>query len=133
MYYLRSDHFYLPQGIAPAPPQPAPGPPHPEDAEGIVDWVYANQEHDLSTHEGCGQFIEACCTALHDYNSEAWMHDKRTPPQNNYNGHAVDAVQCIAGQYYGMYDLIHDSVSDNAAPCFNRVGDPNPANAYYPA
>jgi hypothetical protein len=130
--FLFDDFGELATGEAPA-PEPEPGPPTPEDAASIVFWVYETQEHDLSTHEGCGQFVEAACQALHDYNSPSWMHDKRTPPQNSYNGHAVDACQCIAGPYYGMYDLIHSSVSPEATPCFNRVGDPNPPNAYYPA
>jgi hypothetical protein len=131
------DDVHLPLAAAepgPGPePEPPAGPPTPEDAASIVQWVYETQDHDLSTHEGCGLFVEACCTALHDYNTEAWMHDHREPPQNQYNHHAVDACQCIAGPYYGMYDLIHDSVSPNASPCFNYVGPPNPHNACYPA
>lgn len=118
---------------APTAPAPGPEPPPESDPLTLIQAVYATGEHDLSTKEGCGRFTEACCTSLHDHNSEAWMHDKRTPPQNNYNGHAVDAIQCIAGQYYGMWDIIHSSVSPDASPCFNLAGPPNPGNAFYPA
>lgn len=125
------DFGELPLTVAP-PPEPDP-PPVESDPLTLIQAVYATGAHDLSTKEGCGQFTEACCTSLHEHNSEAWMHDARTPPQNNYNGHAVDAIQCIAGQYYGMWDIIHSSVSPDASPCFNLAGPPNPGNAFYPA
>lgn len=117
--------------VVPVPPEPIK--PVETDPLSLIQAVYATGEHDLSTKEGCGQFVEACCTSLHENNNAGWMHDKRVPPQNSYNSHAVDAIQCIAGQYYGMWDIIHSSVSPDAAPCFNLAGPPNPQNACYPA
>ena len=117
--------------VAPA-PGPEPPPVAATDPWGIISEVYATGDYDLSTHDGCGQFTEACCTQLHERNNVMWGHFKKNPGQNQYNGHAVDAVQCLAGEFEGGWDIIHDSVSSMAQPAFNRVGPSDPAIWYYP-
>ena len=117
------------------PPEPeTPAPPDIEatDPEEIIHEVYANTNHDLATHDGCGAFTEDCCTALHDNDNELWGHIRKQEGQNQYNGHAVDAVYLLAGEGAGVYDIIHDSVSPTASPSFNwkDAGDPN--LWYYP-
>jgi hypothetical protein len=133
--YLMTDDFYLsdtPSEVTPPNP-PAEGPPNAQDPAGIINWVYASGSYDLSTHDGCGLFTEACTTALHDWNNQMWGHIKKTGAQNQYNGHAVDALQCLAGPFAGIWDIVHDSVSPNATPAFNYKGIPDPALWYYPA
>lgn len=84
------------------------------------------------TEEGCGRFTEACCAALHEINPQ-WGHIKKVGAQNQFNGHAVDAIQLLAGEQKGIYDIIVDSESPNAKPSFNRKGDPEPALFFFPA
>lgn len=115
---------------APAPPDPMPTPPA-TDPEGIIHEVYATGLYNLGTHEGCGEFTEACCTALHERDSSMWGHIKKNPGQNQYNGHAVDAVMLLAGEGCGIFDIVLDSVSPNAAPAYNYKGEPEPELWYY--
>jgi len=130
--YLRVDDFHLQPAAPPPSPGPSPFPPSNNPQE-IIEWVYAQGNHDLSTHEGCGVFTESCCISLHDYNNQMWGHIRKNPGQNQYNGHAVDAIQCLAGEFNGIWDIIHDSVSPNATPAFNHKGPADPALWYYPA
>lgn len=120
----------------PTPPDPGPGPTPPQpiatDPEGIINEVYATGQYDLATHDGCGQFTEACCTELHTRHSSMWGHIKKTGGQNQYNGHAVDAVYLLAGEGAGVYDIIHDSVSPNASPAYNWKDPGDPNLWYYP-
>src|SRR5262245_10608061 len=134
------DDVHLVTATTPPPPIPEPGPqpPDPSNPQAVINWVYEQGDFDLSTHDGCGQFTEACCTALHDYNNSMWGHIKKNPGQNQYvgpsgTGHAVDALQCLAGPFNGIWDIIHDSVSPNATPSFNHKGPADPALWYYPA
>jgi hypothetical protein len=140
--FIAADDFYLmdekvcppcPEPPPLPPPQPPlilPGPgPWPSDPLGIIQKVYRDGHHDLSTKEGCGQFTEACCTELHNRHSLGWGHVKKMGAQNNYNGHAVDAIQYHAG----IYDIITSSESPQARPAFNRAGDFRPDLWYYPA
>lgn len=132
--YMQCDDFSLldiPQTIPPEVPlEPtAPG----NSPQEIIKWVYNSVSYDLSTHDGCGQFTEACCEELHKQNSEMWGHIRKNPGQNQYNTHAVDALQCLGGTYYGIWDIIHDSVSPNAKPAFNHKGDADPSLYCYPA
>jgi hypothetical protein len=82
--------------------------------------------HDLTTKEGCGRFTEACCAALHAVNP-LWGHIKKSGAQNQFNGHAVDAIQLLAGEGNGIFDIIFDSESPSAKAQFIRKGDPEPA------
>lgn len=132
--FMFDDFGELPRDAEESQP-PTPEPPDPEsadDPEGIINEIYAEGDHDLSTHEGCGEFTEDCCQALHEQDSDLWGHIKKQPGQNQYNGHAVDAVYLLAGEGAGVYDIIHDSVSPNATPqcIWKDPGDPN--LWYYP-
>jgi hypothetical protein len=116
----------------PTPPTPEPTPPPSgEDPEAIIQAVYEMGDYDLSTHDGCGQFTEACCTALHTQHSDLWGHIAKYGAQNQYNGHAVDALMLLAGEGCGIYDIIHDSVSPNASPAYNYKGAPDYELWYY--
>lgn len=132
--YFLADDFALEQNaIAPAPIPPPSGPPNPLD---IIMNVFNTTHPQLWTLEGCGQFCEDCCTALHEQHSPAWGHIHKDPGQNQYHGHAVDAVQLminVAGTQAGIYDIIYSSVSSEAKPVFNYVEPPKPELWYYPA
>jgi len=102
----------------------------------IIDEVYRTTDANLHTHDGCGQFTEAVCDALHREHSQKWGHVAKTPGQNQYNGHAVDAVMLLGtakGVAAGTYDIILDSVSPEAEPAFNHVGPADPNLWLYPA
>lgn len=106
---------------------PVPVPPNPDlDPATIIQATYDAGTFDLSTHDGCGLFTEACCLNLHQQVSPAWGHIRKTGAQNQYNGHAVDALYLLGGQGYGVYDIIHDSVAPDASPSCNwkDAGDP---------
>lgn len=121
--------------VPPTPPTP-PIPPGTIEPLDIINAVYSTGRYDLGTKDGCGKFTEECCTQLHEHNSDEWGHIKKIPPQNNYNGHAVDAIQLLAPSgdtRAGVYDLVINSESPSAKPGFGRQGDPNPALFYYPA
>jgi hypothetical protein len=123
------------QGSTPGPDVPPINPDRsPAD---IIQGVYESTRADLSTHEGCGKFTEDCCTALHNEHSNAWGHIAKEPAQNQYNGHAVDAVMLLGATpddtAPGIYDIIQDSVSANATPAFNYKEGPNYELWYYPA
>lgn len=146
--YLRMDDFHLTDekvcpDVPPIPPQP---PTWPTDPLAIILRVYATGQFNLATKAGCGQFTEACATALHEHNSTAWGHLQKFPPQNHYPDvpyvpggkvHAVDAVMLLVaapdGTAAGIYDIIVDSESVNAHPACNFSGGPNPLLWYYPA
>jgi hypothetical protein len=128
--FLLDDVHLMNQPVVP--PQPNPS----NDPRAIIDRVYATGSFDLATHDGCGQFTEACGAALHDRHSPQWGHIKKNPGQNQYNGHAVDALYLRGGvgeTEAGVYDIIHDSVSPNASPSFNWSDPGNPSLWYYPA
>jgi len=102
----------------------------------IINHVYATTQPQLWTHEGCGRFCEDCCEALHTQHSAYWGHITKTPGQNQFNGHAVDAVQLalnVPGCQAGIYDIIFSSVSAEAKPVFNYVEPPKYDLWYYPA
>jgi hypothetical protein len=73
---------------------------------------------------------------LHTESSGYWGHIAKQPGQNQYNGHAVDAVMLplnIPGTAAGIYDIIFSSVSAEAKPVFNMAGPPEYEKWYYPA
>lgn len=126
----------VPPPIIITPPNPNPPNPMPSDPKGIIDWTYANGHFNLATKEGCGQFTEECCKNLHNNNSISWGFIRKIPPQNNYNGHAVDAVMLLVPKdstSAGIYDIILSSESSDARPAFNYVGPANKDLWYYPA
>lgn len=140
---LTADDFHLvnekicpPPIPVPVPPNPTPTPPDSHDPLSIILATQEKNKFDLSTKEGCGQLVEESCENLHIINSDKWGHVKKTGAQNNYNGHAVDAMQLLKDSETtkaGIYDIIFSSESSEARIVFNRAGDPNPALWYYPA
>jgi hypothetical protein len=116
-----------------AAPTPPPAGSSPMD---IINHVYATTQPQLWTHAGCGKFTEDCCTALHNGHSAYWGHVRKTPGQNQFNEHAVDAVHLalnVPGCNAGIYDIIFSSVSAEAKPVFNLAGPPEFDLWYYPA
>jgi len=133
---LFTDDFKL-QNI----PTPTPNPiPVPEDPNrlpfDIIMGVYHSAVYDLTTKEGCGIFTQDCCTKLHQLHSPTWGHIRKTGAQNQYNGHAVDAIQILmslSNCAAGIYDIIVDSEASGARPGFNRTDNANQSLWFYPA
>ena len=102
----------------------------------IINSVYNTGLYNLATHDGCGKFTEECCKQLHLQHSVMWGHIKKNPGQEQYNGHAIDAIQLLNAMPNcdrGIYDIIVGSQAPGAHPALNRVSDPNSALWYYPA
>lgn len=134
MARLQVDDVHLTE--TPEPPPPDPPPDGDQSPEEIIEEVYENTRPNLATVEGCGRFTEDCCTALHTKHSRAWGHVDKDPGQNQYNGHAVDAVMLLnntADTSAGVYDIIFSSASPEAKPAFNYQHPPNPEDWVYPA
>lgn len=131
--FLQMDDFHLAVQSGVPSPEPTPPPSYHGTPEEIIDQVYNQTHPDLSTHEGCGKFTEDCATALHDNSSQWWGHIKKNPGQNQYNGHAVDAIMLASGVGAGIWDIVHDSVSPSATPQYIYKGPPDLNLWYYPA
>lgn len=114
-----------PNQAAPQPPEPEP-PPMPTDPLGIINAVFATGNYNLLTIQGCGEFTEECCRQLAATLGKQWGHVYKTPGQNQWNKHAVDAVMSLAGEHRGIWDIIYSSASSAARPVFNRAGDAKP-------
>lgn len=102
----------------------------------IINYVYNSTHPNLSTASGCGMFTEDVCTELHNGMHPAWGHIKKNPGQNQFNGHAVDAVMLLVpsgGTAPGIYDIIQSSAAPDARPVFNYVEPPVNDIWYYPA
>jgi hypothetical protein len=82
----------------------------------VVDRVFAESgPFDLTTHDGCGLFIEAVARVLHQEDPN-WGHLKKTAPHNLFNGHAVDSVLYrAAGQ---SFDIVAFSETKDAHPAW---------------
>lgn len=132
MAFINMDDFHLSPISSSPSPNPVP-PTYYGTPDEIINQVYNNSHPNLSTHDGCGKFTEDCCTALHQFHSIQWGHIKKSGAQNQFNGHAVDALYLLAGEGYGVYDIIHDSVSPNASPSCNWKDAGDPSLWYYPA
>lgn len=141
-WFLYADDFIMqdvPPPVVIPPPTLPPNPPNTAlSPYQIIQGVYASGAHTLETKAGCGTFTEACCKELHERHSVQWGHVKKTGAQNQFNGHAVDAVQLLTDVLTstgltraGIYDIIMDSESPNAEPAFNWAGDPRPDLWYY--
>jgi hypothetical protein len=132
------DYTLTAAAIEPAPgPTPPAGPRTPLD---IINGVFAATQPNLATIAGCGKFTEDCCDALHAEHSPMWGHIAKEPGQNQYNGHAVDALMLLAnvsnasgGTTAGVYDIIFSSASFEAKPVFNYAHPPQYELWYYPA
>jgi hypothetical protein len=122
--YLQCDDFTM-VDLPTAPPIPPPNP-NPSSPLEVINGVYATGQFNLATHVGCGQFTEECCRQLATAFGAVWGHVAKSPGQNQYNAHAVDAVMSLAGSDHGIWDIIVSSVSSSARPAFNRAGDSKP-------
>ena len=122
--YLQCDDFRMVK--IPDTTQPEPPPPQGSDPLDFINAVYASGQYNLATKTGCGTFTEACCTSLALNLGTQWGHVAKSPGQNQYNNHAVDAVHCLFGEYCGIWDIITSSVSSSAKPAFNDAGSVNP-------
>lgn len=142
--YLLVDDFQLfPEKECPPvnPPQPEPPPVQVKTPKEAIDIIYATGLYDLQTKEGCGKFTEEVCNQLHSMFSKQYGHVRKTGAQNQYNGHAVDAINLLQDHNNfdgtttkaGVYDIIFSTESPEAKPSFNRVGNPAPELWYFPA
>ena len=136
--YLYADDFLLTEASLPPDPEEPPdsggGDVTPQTPIEVINGVYGTGRYNLATHPGCGEFTEECCRQLHRLLSRGYGHIKKDPGQNQYNGHAVDAVMLLVNSSTagaGIYDIIVDSVSPNAHPAFNFVGPPDPNKWYW--
>jgi hypothetical protein len=119
----------------PVPVEPPPTDPNMNPLQ-VINYVYESTKPDLKTKEGCGQFTEDCCKELHDKMHNGWGHIRKEPAQNQWNGHAVDAIMLLVqsgGTAPGIYDIIYSTESPEAKPVFNLAGPSEPEKWYYPA
>lgn len=126
------DDFTLPL-VPSTPVDPPIGDKSPEE---IIQAVYNTGLYNITTHDGCGQFTEACCTALHEQHSSSWGHIRKNPGQEQYNRHAIDAIMLLNAMPdcdRGIYDIIIQSQAPDAHPGFFFVSGPNATLWYYPA
>jgi hypothetical protein len=129
------DDFTLP--LAPvAPPVLHPNPPmgdvKPID---VINKVAQDNDFDLTTKEGCGLFTEECCRQLHNQHSSSWGHVEKTGAQNQYNGHAVDAIMLLNSMPNcdkAIYDIIVNSEAPGATPALNFSSPVDALKWYYP-
>lgn len=117
------------------PPPPTPPARDPaQDPQAICLAVFEAGEYDLATKEGCGLYTEDCCAALFTDHWYTWGHIKKDPAQNQYNGHAVDALQLLTpagATEAGIYDIIWSTESPEAKPAWSYKGPPD-LNLWYP-
>jgi hypothetical protein len=137
---LQVDDYVLTEVSTTPPPEPGPTPPGALTPAQICQRVYDTTHPNLASAAGCGKYVEDCCDALHTEHHPAWGHIMKTAGQNQFNGHAVDAVQLLinvsdASGYTagGIYDIIFSSASAEAKPVFNYVEPPRYDLWYYPA
>lgn len=134
---LQVDDLTLTAAVVAPPDVPdVPPPSGPRSPLDIINGVYNATHPNLGTAAGCGQFTEDCCDALHEEHSPLWGHISKTPGQNQFNGHAVDAVMLLGNAYgttAGIYDIVFSSASPEARPVFNFVEPPVYDLWYYPA
>jgi len=125
----------VPKVVEPEPPTepiPIPG----TTPEEVIQYIFNSTHPDLSDHDGCGEFTADCQKALSDTLSALYGHIAKEPGQNQYDGHAVDAIMLLmpfGGVDAGIYDIIKNSVSPEAEPAFNWVEPANPSLWYNPA
>jgi len=123
---IQMDDFRL----TPEPPAPERPTWNPDlDPRALIQAVYEQGEFDLATKQGCGEYTEACCRELFAQQSPLWAHIKKTGAQNQWNGHAVDAVQLLAkagATDAGIYDIIWSTESPEAEPAWSYKGPPDP-------
>lgn len=125
--YLQCDDFRLVKiPVVIPPPEPPVPPPTGSEPLDIINGVYASGNYNLATKTGCGAFTEECCRQLVTAFGPQWGHVAKSPGQNQYNNHAVDAIMALFGNDCGIWDIITSSVSSSARPAFNDAGAVNP-------
>ena len=130
--YLLCDDFQMVD--LPAPPEPPVPPPISGSTPlEIINAVYATGQYNLATKPGCGTFTEECCRQLATAFGSMWGHVAKSPGQNQYNNHAVDALYALYGPDVGVWDIITSSVSSSAKPAFNDAGEGEPEEWRPPA
>jgi hypothetical protein len=131
------DYYLVPSDVVVDPPDPGTEQPNPNaNPLDILNHVLNSGSFNLATASGCGLFMEAGCEELHKKMHPAWGHIKKNPGQNQFNGHAVDAIMLLVpsgGTAPGVYDCIQDSASPNAKLVFNYAGPVDNSLWYYPA
>jgi len=137
---LSVDDFHLKLSSVTPPVEPPVTPPNQQDPNAnafqIIQYVYNSTTPNLATKQGCGLFVEDCCDELHAKMNLGWGHIRKDPAQNQFNGHAVDAIMLLVpsgATSAGVYDIIQNSEAPNAQPAFNLVGPSDPTKWYYPA
>jgi hypothetical protein len=129
--FIWDDYHLIP--LPPPPEPPSPANPH-QDPFAIIEAVYQQGDFDLSTKQGCGEYTEACVETLHASHSADWGHIRKTTAQNNWQGHAVDAIylRWPAGETAaGVWDIVFDTESPNAEPSWSYKGATDPTLWYY--
>jgi hypothetical protein len=124
-----------PVTTTPEPPTGEEGPDPNANPLEMIMYVFNSTTPNLATAAGCGLFTEDCCELLHNEMHPAWGHIKKNPGQNQFNGHAVDALMLMVpsgSTAPGIYDIIQSSAAPDAKPVFNYVEPPNPDLWYYP-
>lgn len=131
---LEVDDAHLEQDDVVQPPDPGTADPNANPFD-ILMYVFNSTHPNLSTATGCGLFTEDVDKELHEKMHPAWGHVKKNPGQNQFNGHAVDAIMLLVpsgGTAPGIYDIIQSSASSDAKPVFNYAGPPENNLWYYP-
>lgn len=132
---LLTDDFRL-QDIPNAPPSNG-GNQNPNlEPLNIILAVEATHQFDLTTHDGCGKFTEECCKQLHERNSKDWGHVRKFGAQEQFNGHAIDAIMlkvATPNTPAFIYDIIVNSQAPGAHAALNVASAVNESLWYYPA
>ena len=130
--FMQCDDF--PMADVPAPPEQPPPPPVTGSTPlEIIQGVHNSGNYNLATKPGCGTFTEECCRQLAAAFGPQWGHVAKSPGQNQYNNHAIDALYALYGSDAGVWDIITSSVSTSAKPAFNDAGEGNPEEWRPPA
>lgn len=128
----------------PVEPTPNPEPPEPELTQYPIDIIrdiQSRSNYNLASKEGCGQLTEEACTVLNEVQSPDWGHIRKSGAQNQFNGHAVDAIMLLVGYMLddgefigaGVYDIILSSESPDATVQFIWKHGPQHELWYYPS
>jgi hypothetical protein len=91
----------------------------------IINNVWATGDYQLLTKEGCGRFTEACDTAIHNAIEPLCGHLRKDPGQNQFNGHAVDAIHFLGGPHFRIYDIIQSSKAPRRSRVSTWLDPPN--------
>ena len=102
----------------------------------IILAIEATHQFDLTTHDGCGKFTEECCKQLHEKHSTNWGHVRKTGAQEQFNGHAIDAIMlkvATPNTEVFIYDIVVNSQAPGAHAALNVASSVNESLWYYPA